>query len=143
MERAASAHFIFVFSSSPITMLAIHKSQEITYSIQALTDLSLPCFGTHMFRKVSETVPAFCFYRTENIPLVPLMFYMRLASRSFPTSQHPLSACLTVQLSAFYLLPLFFHYLFISCGPFNPLLFILCILWCLCCLGLILALYKV
>ena len=96
-----SAHFIFAFNPSPITTLAIHKSQEITYSIQAPTALSLPCLSTHMFRKVSQTVPTFCFYRTENIPLVPSMFYLCLASRSFPTSQHLLSARLTVQLSAF------------------------------------------
>ena len=64
MERAASAHFIFAFNPSPITILAIHKSQEITYSIQAPTALSLPCLSTHMFRKVSQTVPIFCFYRT-------------------------------------------------------------------------------
>ena len=143
MERAVNAHFVFAFNTSPITILAIQKFREVTYSIQALTALSLPCFSNHMFRKVSETAPTFCFEGTENILLVPSTFYLHLASRSFPTSQHLSSAHLTVQLSTFCLLPLFFHYLFISCGPVILLLFILCIMWRLCHLGFILALYKV
>ena len=118
--KSARAHFLSTFSAPPTTILAIHKSREIAYSIQTLTAPSLPCFVSHMFRKASETAHAFSFYEIVNDTLVPSMFYLRLASSSFSTSQHLLSACLTVLLSAFYLSPLFFHYRFISCGPTFP-----------------------
>ena len=129
MERAVSAHFIFAFNPSPITILAIHKSQEITYSIQAPTALSLPCLSTHMFRKVSQTVPIFCFYRTENIPLVPSMFYLCLTSRSFPNKSA--SFVSTPYCSVERFLP-FYHCSSIISSSLAALLFSFC-LYCVFC----------
>ena len=82
-----------------------------------------------MFRKASETVHALSFYGIVNDTLVPLAFYLRLASSSFSTSQHLSSARLTVLLSAFYLSPLFFHYLFIFYGPTFPFCLYCVFLW--------------
>ena len=119
--KSVRVHVLSTFSAPPTTILAIHtKSREIAYSIQTLTAPSLPCFGSHMFRKASETAHAFSFYGIVNNTLVPSTSYLHLASSSFSTSQHLSSAHLTVLLSAFYLSPLFFHYLFISCGPTFP-----------------------
>ena len=82
-----------------------------------------------MFRKASETAHAFSFYGIVNDTLVPPAFYLRLASSSFSTSQHLSSARLTVLLSAFYLSPLFFHYLFIFYGPTFPFCLYCVFLW--------------